>query len=148
MADRRAWESNRRCSRLRDRPVLLRPGMISRPEIEALIGPVETLEQCVNGSHPSPGMHRKHYSPRTPLLLVEDGGLPAQGRGAYLWFQTSLQAAKSVRMPDSAHAYASRLYTVLHEVDEQGWDWIAVERPPAGSEWAAIHDRLERAACR
>src|SRR5438270_1210329 len=49
-------------------PVLLRPGMISREEIEALIGPVGTAG-AVEGAHPSPGMHPRHYAPRTTLVL-------------------------------------------------------------------------------
>ncbi len=117
-------------------PCLLRPGMISRAEIEALIGPVETPAQPVNGAHASPGMHRRHYSPRTPLILVENGVLPAAGRGTYL------------QMSANPREYAAQLYGVLHELDAQGWDWIAVERPPSTGEWAAIRDRLERAASR
>jgi L-threonylcarbamoyladenylate synthase len=40
------------------------------------------------------------------------------------------------------------LYETLHQADAQGWDWIAVEQPPPGPEWAAIHDRLGRAAAK
>jgi len=40
------------------------------------------------------------------------------------------------------------LYDTLHHVDAQGYDWIAVERPPHTPEWAAIRDRLERAAAK
>jgi L-threonylcarbamoyladenylate synthase len=38
------------------------------------------------------------------------------------------------------------LYETLHQVDAQGFDWIAVEKPPLTPEWAGIHDRLQRAA--
>ena len=40
----------------------------------------------------------------------------------------------------------ARLDAVLHELDAEGLDWIAVELPPNEPEWAAIHDRLRRAA--
>ena len=46
----------------------------------------------------------------------------------------------------SPRAYAAVLYERLHEADAQGWDWIAVEQPPRTEDWAAIRDRLERAA--
>jgi len=111
-----------------------------------VIGPVDVAGTLVDGAHPSPGMHRRHYSPRTPLVMVEDGRLPSSGRGAYLWITRTADAARVIRMPDSPRAYAAALYAMLHSVDDQNWDWIAVERPPRNPEWAAIHDRLERAA--
>src|SRR5580704_6649008 len=65
-------------------PVLLRPGGISRQQIEAIIGPVTLQAEAPQHAHPSPGMHPRHYSPRTPLLLIGNGNVPATGRGAYL----------------------------------------------------------------
>jgi L-threonylcarbamoyladenylate synthase len=129
---------------------LLRPGMVSREEIERLIGPVETEpETAPLEGHPSPGMHPRHYSPRTPLLLVRDGALPERGRGAYLYLagsQAGPAGIRAVAMPAEAAAYASRLYDVLHTLDGEGLEWIAVERPPEGPEWAGVRDRLERAS--
>ncbi|MCL5746038.1 MAG: L-threonylcarbamoyladenylate synthase [Acidobacteria bacterium] len=130
-----------------DCPVLLRPGMVTQIDIEALIGPVEIAGRIENGAHPSPGMHRRHYSPRTRLVLVGSGALP-EGRGAYLWVSRFIPAPKAILMPQTAAAYASALYDTLHRLDSEGWEWIAVERPPAGPEWAGINDRLERAAAR
>jgi L-threonylcarbamoyladenylate synthase len=124
------------------RPELLRPGMVSQSEIEALIGPVDTGAYGGPGSHPSPGMHPRHYSPRTRLLLVRDGAVPDRGRGAYL----GTGPAATVRMPRDAAGYAAILYQTLHRLDGEGLDWIAVEVPPEGPEWAGILDRLERAA--
>ena len=60
-------------------PVLLRPGMVSPAQIEELIGPVTLggrIEDQSASAHASPGLHRRHYSPRTPLLLVSNGALP------------------------------------------------------------------------
>ena len=128
--------------------VLLRPGMVSQAEIEAIIGPVREARLAAESPHPSPGMHPRHYSPRTPLVLVEDGALPPTGRGVYLWISRPADAAQSIHMPADPRAYAAALYYTLHQADAAGWDWIAVERPPAHPDWAAIHDRLERAAAR
>lgn len=120
-------------------PLLLRPGMITREEIESLIGPVEARTSAAEDSaHPAPGMHPRHYSPRTPLLLVRGGALPSAGRGVYLRHGES--------MPGDPRHYAAALYATLHRCDEQGYDWIAVEEPPEGPEWAAVRDRLRRAA--
>ena len=129
------------------RPVLLRPGMITTGEIESLIGPVTIAGPVANGAaHASPGLHRKHYSPRTRVVLVDGGRLPESGRGAYLRIATAAPAARAVQMPADANGYAARLYAVLHELDGEGWDWIAVETPPDAPEWAGIRDRLQRAA--
>jgi L-threonylcarbamoyladenylate synthase len=114
--------------------VLLRPGMVTQQEIEVVIGPLQALRAKPTDAHPSPGLHARHYSPKTPLILVEPGQLPSTGHGVCL------------QMPADPPAYAAVLYERLHEADAQGWDWIAIEQPPSDPEWAAIRDRLERAA--
>lgn len=116
--------------------ILLRPGMVTKAEIEAVIGPVKTLGSVPEGAHASPGLHARHYSPKTPLILIERGGPLPAGRGIRL------------EMPGDPREYAAVLYQRLHTADAQGWDWIAIERPPAGDDWAAIRDRLERASSR
>jgi len=128
-------------------PLLLRPGMVSQGDIENLVGPVRRGGRIEKGeeAHPSPGLHHKHYSPDTPLVIVEGGALPA-GRGIYLWRVQPARSAESVEMPREPGPYAAILYEMLHRADRGNWDWIAVERPPLHQEWAAIADRLSRAA--
>ena len=128
-------------------PLLLRPGMISQPEVEQIVGPMRVVSDAGSGPHPSPGMHARHYSPRTPLLLLDGAALPP-GRGALLWIATPLACARAIRMPAEPDAYAARIYEVLHQLDAEGLDWIAVERPPSATMWAGIADRLERAAAK
>ena len=131
-----------------DPPTLLRPGGISRAQIEALIGPVDVVTEAGDGPHASPGLHVKHYSPRTKLFLSATGELPSDGRGAYLQLDRSPQAnpAHIVQMPSDPAAYAAILYQTLHDLDAQHFDWIAVEQPPVTAEWEAVLDRLRRAA--
>ncbi|MGP0074588.1 MAG: L-threonylcarbamoyladenylate synthase [Bryobacteraceae bacterium] len=116
--------------------VLLRPGMVTRSEIEAVIGPITVIGSVAEGAHASPGLHERHYSPRTPLILMQRGQPLPAGRGICL------------EMPADPRKYAAVLYEKLHEADAQGCDWIAIEPPPEGEEWAAIRDRLERASAR
>ena len=118
---------------------LLRPGMIS-------LGDIESASAGTGAAHPSPGMHPKHYSPRTPLLLVETPEALPDRRGAYVWWNQAGWTARSLRMPGDPTRYAARLYDVLHQLDQETWPWIAVEAPPDTAEWAAILDRLRRAS--
>jgi L-threonylcarbamoyladenylate synthase len=118
-------------------PILLRPGVIPLPEIESLIGPVRVLENAQSGPHASPGMHAQHYRPRTPLVLLAVGDSSPAGHGKWL--------RMGREMPAEPAAYAAMLYAVLHRLDAQGLDWIAVERPPDAPEWAGVLDRLTRA---
>ncbi len=122
-------------------PVLLRPGVIpATPELEeSLIGPVAFGETGA-GAHASPGMHPRHYQPRTALVLWSKGDATPSGRGA--WLRLGRE------MPSEARNYAALLYEALHRLDSEGLDWIAVERPPATPEWAGVLDRLTRAAAR
>ncbi len=129
-------------------PVILRPGGVSRLEIEKLIGLVVQRTSAAAEAHPSPGMHPRHYSPRTKLLLVRDGEVPREGAGAYLQLRTPTvgEVRQTVQMPLAAAAYAADLYRVLHDLDARGYDWIAVEAPDDSPEWEAVWDRLKRAA--
>jgi len=130
------------------RAVLLRPGGISRAQIEAVIGPVTQQSEAPGQAHPSPGMHPRHYSPRTRLVLMRDGAVPQEGRGAYLQMhiEPRREVQKVVMMPNCPSEYAARLYRTLHEFDAQNYDWIAVEVPGDDPEWDAVRDRLIRAA--
>jgi len=118
---------------------VLRPGMASVPDAM----PADAEEGV---AHRSPGQHRKHYSPKTRIVLVNRGHLPREGRGVYLWLDYNAVAAARERMPEEPEAYAAKLYSTLHELDNEGFDWIAVELPPDQPEWTAIRDRLLRAA--
>ena len=121
-----------------DRPLLLRPGVIPLPEIEALIGRVEVPGAPEAGPHASPGMHPRHYRPATPLYLLGAGDEAPAGNGAWLRI--------GQEMPAGPLEYAAMLYETLHRLDAERVDWIAVERPPETAEWAGVLDRLRRAA--
>jgi L-threonylcarbamoyladenylate synthase len=129
-------------------PTLLRPGGISRQELEALIGPVASAQEVTTGSHPAPGMHPRHYSPRTTLYLVTNGKVPDQGHGIYLQHTqpATRQNIVTLQMPATAAAYAAALYEKLHQADAATLDWIAIDLPPTTPEWEAVQDRLRRAA--
>jgi L-threonylcarbamoyladenylate synthase len=130
------------------KPVLLRPGGISRTALEAVVGPMASAQEIQGGAHPAPGMHPRHYSPRTPLHLTSNGNLPDQGGGIYLQHQHPPSRINIAiqQMPKSASDYAAMLYEVLHHADAGNYEWVAVDLPPSTPEWEAIRDRLLRAA--
>lgn len=116
-------------------PTLLRPGMVTLAQLEEALGVTILRGPAVGGerAHASPGQHGLHYSPRTPLYLLQPGDPNPPGRGVRLV------------LPSDADSYARDLYAALHEADRQGWEWIAVAAPPETQDWDAIRDRLKRA---
>jgi L-threonylcarbamoyladenylate synthase len=139
-------------------PTLLRPGMVTREAIEAVIGPVEVAPPvaAADAPRPAPGLLERHYAPRARVLLfdkpsdVEAPAVAARARGgtvAALVRTTTVHGADlEERLPDDPVAYARELYGALHRLDLQSPALILVERPPAAAEWAGIRDRLARAA--
>jgi L-threonylcarbamoyladenylate synthase len=125
---------------------LLRPGLITVPMLEDVVGPVE-VGAGAGGVARSPGMMAKHYSPRTPVRLIEsldpDDVTEAAGSARRVAFIEWSGGRSLARDP---WIYASLLYDRLHELDSQGFDVILVEMPPDEPEWAAVRDRLRRAA--
>jgi L-threonylcarbamoyladenylate synthase len=132
----------------RSAPVLLRPGRISRQQLESIIGKVG--EGSENSPRHSGGLER-HYAPRTPARLVPTYDLDKEiarlkEKVAVLAFSRPDERVDYwLRMPRDPHAYAQKLYGALRELDAAGCEEILVEMPPAAPEWAAVRDRLERA---
>jgi L-threonylcarbamoyladenylate synthase len=130
-------------------PLLLRLGMIRRDQIEAVIGPVlmgAAEGRAAEEPHAAPGMHARHYSPRTPLVVVGEGEDLPPGRRFTLWWQQAPVGGEALQLPADPDGYARELYRALHAADAAGADFIVVEAPPTGLEWEAIWDRLHRAA--
>jgi L-threonylcarbamoyladenylate synthase len=118
---------------------ILRPGMVTRQEIESVAGPVHIAGEATGLS---PGQHPRHYQPKTRVLIT---GQPAE-QSVYLWRERDAPAKRSLRMPDNPANYGALLYATLHRLDEEGFDSIAIEPLPSGAEWDGIRDRLTRAA--
>jgi L-threonylcarbamoyladenylate synthase len=140
-------------------PVLLRPGQISRVQLEALLG--QTLGVRDAHSPRVSGNLASHYAPRAPLRLMT-AAMIGQALAVLLGDanQTPLKLALYSRvppkrpapgmlvhrMPDAPDAAAHELFSVLRGFDEQGAQLIWVEEPPDDPEWEGVRDRLLRAA--
>lgn len=148
---------------------ILRPGPLDATMLAAVLGyepPSREVYATKDeaDSLPSPGMLRKHYSPSARVELTRDDGrttaMQAAERGLRVgWLplvdedstppDANLTLPAGVircAMPRNAAAYGRRLYDVFHEFETAEVALIVVETPPHGTTWAAVHDRLSRAA--
>ncbi|MEO8138814.1 MAG: Sua5 family C-terminal domain-containing protein, partial [Gemmatimonadota bacterium] len=136
-------------------PTLLRPGMISRDELEEEIGTVNlaAAPSEADAPRPSPGMLDRHYAPKARLILLSrEGPMPSSIEagariGALMRSAAPPEGTSMViTLPNDAAQYAHELYDALHRLDAAGATVILVEAPPATAAWDGIRDRLERAA--
>jgi L-threonylcarbamoyladenylate synthase len=128
---------------LLDEPRLLRPGAITRGEIELLIG--AKLSEADLDAGRSPGRLTRHYAPKLPVRLEVSAPLR---REAYLAFGPAPSRDHVWNLSpsgDLAEA-AANLFAYLRAADRSGANGIAVAPIPHEGLGEAINDRLRRAA--
>lgn len=153
------------CSR--GRPVLLRPGGLSRQALEAAAG--EPLGAPDAQAPRASGTLAAHYAPNARVRLLphdalhaalaetlsetrlQDAGqtLAVYSRGAGVSALVQAVSAAHLlqrQMPDDPAAAAHELFAVLRDFDAHGATQIWVEEPPQDSAWDGVRDRLRRAA--
>ncbi len=127
-------------------PRILRPGPIPAAMVARVAGVAEeagpVAGDAAAGPLRSPGQLSRHYAPRTRLLLVPPGQLPAMRRE----LEASGRRYGMLELPDDPEQAAAVLYDRLHQLDAAGYALLLVCEPPDTPEWAAIRDRLRRAA--
>ena len=144
-------------------PLILRPGAITRLQIEQTIGPVEEFAGSVKETEaaPSPGQQAVHYSPRAPAYRFDAGEFDRvlewqnknPGTKTILLLIESPETLSDVEarfdrivaMPSDPDAYARRLYAALHDADGPDVKAIFIELPLSTPQWTAVRDRLLRA---
>jgi len=135
-------------------PVLLRPGHVSEEEIEAVLQ--VPLARPGAGSPRVSGTLAAHYAPRLPLIIASSGMLDAVVREQASRGLVAVLARRprpsyssaTVWMvgPHDAAEFAHYLYAGLRQLDQCGCTVIIVEAPPETPDWAAVRDRVGRAA--
>lgn len=124
-----------------DPPRILRPGSVSRADIQSLVGrPLGHIPP--SGIRKAPGMYRRHYAPRSPVQLV---GRPLESGECGLTFAANTSEMQ-VKMPREPRAYGAVLYGALKQLDLKSPSEILVEEPPETPEWEAVWDRLRKAS--
>ena len=145
----------------RGEPVLLRPGHITRSQIEAVCGRTvldKDAPQAVLGQ-PAPrasGTLESHYAPRAKvrLMTAADIAHKLQALGPHannlgLWSAERPEGGAGVLwhlQSSTAHQAAHDLFSVLRDLDARGVMQIWVQLPPDTPEWEGVRDRLQRAA--
>jgi L-threonylcarbamoyladenylate synthase len=142
-------------------PRILRPGLITPAQLEAVLGPIEWHTDTNKPETPSlplasPGLLPRHYAPQAKLECVVGNGRPRveqlrQQEVPVGWLALChsgepLDDVVLICMPDDPVGYSAQLYAALHTLDEAGVERIVVELPPSTDAWLAVHDRLRRAS--
>jgi L-threonylcarbamoyladenylate synthase len=145
------------------RPRILRPGGVSRAQLEAVLG--EVLAQTTPELSDAPrvsGSLASHYAPRTPVRWVDRAqlgtALSSKNQHHKIGVIALHAAAADDRathhperlqwrtLPAEPSAYAQQLYAQLRDLDDCHLDLILLEVPPDTAPWEAVRDRLRRAA--
>ncbi|MFN3837650.1 MAG: L-threonylcarbamoyladenylate synthase [Brevundimonas sp.] len=119
---------------------LLRPGAVTRDQIESVVGPLAGGGQ----GHRSPGRLALHYAPDAPVRIEATA---ARAGEILLGFGPGVGDPRWSLSPsgDPAQA-AANLFRLLREADRQRPAGIAVSPVPQTGLGEAINDRLRRAA--
>lgn len=140
-------------------PRILRPGMISASEVEAVLHrSLLNSDQSIRVS----GALESHYAPETKIILMnaveldnflrKNSGnerfaiIVRESFSLVSYFQHAHPAISFIVMPQFADAYAHDIYKVMREVDKERFAKMIIEQVPLLPEWDAVRDRLTRAA--
>jgi len=141
-------------------PVLLRPGQISRTQIEKacalkLVNPETLSSEAPRAS----GTLESHYAPKAKVRLMTSGewqqALQALGphvQNLALWsvqkpsYELMGSGLLWRAMPEDATHAAHDLFSVLRDFDSRGVQTIWIETPSQTPDWEGVRDRINRAA--
>ncbi|MAB98844.1 MAG: threonylcarbamoyl-AMP synthase [Pseudomonadaceae bacterium] len=128
-----------------DCPRLLRSGMLSRMQLQQILG--EPLEEATGGIR-APGQHLRHYAPTTPAQRFTQLPFDALSNQANGWIwcdQVHASTGPAINLGSDPEHYAAGFYAALYQLDASGLEHIYIQTPPQLDSWAAVHDRLSRA---
>jgi L-threonylcarbamoyladenylate synthase len=136
-----------------ERAVILRPGTITPENLAEVLGHSPSVRSQADAVKRSPGQGEVHYSPQTPAYLASFEYLarfdePARA-GLLVLGATGPEEMVAfghrieLLSPDFAEPH---FYDALHRLDEMDFDVLLIVPPPDTPAWAAVRDRLFRAA--
>lgn len=144
-------------------PMILRPGGVTKSQLEAVIGPVEVdnslMENAGAAAPRSPGMKYRHYAPEAPLTLID--GDEEFFRRCVKEHQESGERVGLILLPEMAslqadavyilsdnkmETMARELYSALRTFKKNEVDQILMQAVPADELGFAVMNRLVKAA--
>ena len=145
-------------------PVILRPGVITKEQIEAVIGPIQSTVKTTAGEREvpkSPGMKYRHYAPKTPVFVV-DGTIDAfeetihkykvQGKTVGVMARNAIvdtfenKVEGTYKMGTSVDDMNRALFDALRSLDHLKLDVILAEAALETGVGIAYMNRLKKAA--
>ncbi|MCS7188660.1 MAG: L-threonylcarbamoyladenylate synthase [Bacteroidia bacterium] len=131
------------------RLLIYRPGVVSKEEIEKVIGE-RVFTKSFSPKPEVPGQFPRHYAPRKPLLYGWQSP-PLEPHASVVLFRppSSLPSHRYVHFlsyEDNVEEAASRLYATLHNCEQEPTEFILVQTIPLDGIGEALNDRLRRAA--
>ncbi|MGM0651188.1 MAG: L-threonylcarbamoyladenylate synthase [Bacillota bacterium] len=141
-------------------PRILRPGGLSREELEKALGCAIEIAPDNQGSlHPaSPGMKYRHYSPRAPLILVTGNKTKRRNllyrlarlyqRKGFLVGLLNFSFQHRLKSDKNPEDFAAMFYSDLRRMDAAGVDIIVAEEVKLSGIGLALMNRLRKAATR
>ena len=136
-------------------PVILRPGFITKEDIAMVIGECNVSEFVLkeaSGKVESPGMLYKHYSPKTPCLLVDQEEIMNtiknyDDKRVVLIGSSSLQnisCYKYFNYGDDLVSISHNIFSLLRQADYKQGDIIIIQSTTQEGLGLAIMNRLIR----
>ena len=151
-------------------PTILRPGGISKEQLEAILGEIRVDELSENQVPKAPGMKYRHYAPQGEMILMVGSServVQRMGQEIHkgharlkkVGVLCTLESAPFLhnRLPDllfvlgsknRPEEVASNLFEGLRLCDERGMDIILAEGVEEGGLGTAIMNRMQKAAGR
>jgi L-threonylcarbamoyladenylate synthase len=142
-----------------EKPRILRSGPVTQQQLETAMG--QSVDTPKNHTQVVPGNVKAHYQPNTPLhilsseqLLANIDKLVQKNCHLIVWSnavieqcqKTDFLTSKWFTLENDAALFGRELYVSLYQVDQTCPSQIIVEQPPRSDAWAAVNDRLSRAA--
>ena len=147
-----------------DKPMILRPGYVSKEMLEEVIGEVSVdptvLDASCTDRPKAPGMRYRHYAPKADMVIVrgDKKGVVAKIKelgqkkkctvlcvSEDVGFFAGMNI-KDVGSEDDYEAIAANLYRVLRECDDEDTEFIISESFSDKGIGAAVMNRLIKAA--
>ena len=135
-------------SLLNDQASILRPGLITKIELEDQIGPINTGTNTT--AQISPGQELVHYSPNTRIEFFDPNADYTNIKAGLITLKDQETDSRFIQQTalsqngDLAEV-AQVLFATIREFDKMNLDLILIERCEAEGIGAAIIDRLNRA---